>query len=116
MMSIAQVELAKLPSEVQTLLDRMPSECMHDLALDLAWAALVAPRRPDALCQVVREWEVTLEEIDLAGDDLPDILRAREEMRAGIQMTPDELRAYLESDDEQWQEQPTSPSKQFILA
>ena len=76
-MSIAQVELAKLPSEVQTLLDRVPSECMHDLALDLAWAALVAPRRPDALYQVVREWEITLEEIDLAGGDLPDILRAR---------------------------------------
>ena len=82
-MSIAQVELAKLPSEVQTLLDRVPSECMHDLALDLAWAALVAPRRPDALYQVVQEWEITLEEIDLAGDDLPGILRAREEVRAG---------------------------------
>ena len=83
MMSVAQVELAKLPSEVQTLLDRVPSECMHDLALDLAWAALVAPRRPDALYQVVREREITLEEIDLAGDNLPDILRAREEVRAG---------------------------------
>ncbi len=114
MMSVAQVELAKLPSEVQTLLDCVPSECMHDLVLDLAWAALVAPRRPDALYQVVREWEITLEEIDLAGDNLPDILRAREEVRAGIGMTPDELRAYLESDDEPWQEQPTSPSKQFI--
>ena len=98
------------------MLDRVPPECMHDLALDLAWAALVAPRRPDALYQVIREWEITLEELDLAGGDLPDILRAREEVRAGIGMTPDQLRAYLEGDDEQWQEQITSPSEQFIPA
>jgi hypothetical protein len=98
-MSVTQVELAKLPSEVQALLDRVPSEYLHDLALDLAWAALVAPRRPDALYQVIREWEITLEEADLAGADLPNILKAREEARAGIGMTPEELHAYLESDE-----------------
>ena len=98
---LPQVELAKLPLEVYTLLDRVPSEYMHDLALDLAWAALVAPRRPDALYQVMREWEVTLDEIALAGDDVPDILRAREEVLSGIGMTPDELHAYLENDDDQ---------------
>jgi len=87
---LPQVELAKLPSEVQTLLDRVPSEYMHDLALDLAWAALVAPRRPDALYQVIWEWEATLDEIDLAGDDLPEILQAREEMLSGIGMTADD--------------------------
>ena len=97
-MVVAQVELAKLPTGVQTLLDRVPQEYMHDLALDLAWAAMVAPRRPDALYQVVREWEITLEEIILAGDELPDILRAREEARAGIGMAPAELHAYLEDD------------------
>lgn len=94
-MSVAQTKRALLPPEVQTLLDRVPPEYLHDLALDLAWAALVAPRRPDALYQVVREWEVTLEEIDLAGEELPEILQAREEAQAGIGMTPDELRAYL---------------------
>jgi hypothetical protein len=99
-MSVSQVELAKLPPEMQTLLDRVPSEYMHDLALDLAWAALVASRRPDALYQVIKDWEVTLDEIDLAGDDLPEILRAREEVRSGIGMTPDELRAYLEDKDD----------------
>jgi hypothetical protein len=99
-MSVSQVELAKLPPEMQTLLDRVPPEYMHDLALDLAWAALVAPRRPDALYQVIREWEATLDEIDLAGDDLPEILRAREEVRSGIGMTPDELRTYLEDEDD----------------
>ena len=54
-MSVSQVELAKLPPEMQTLLDRVPSKYMHDLALDLAWAALVASRRPDALYQVIRD-------------------------------------------------------------
>ncbi len=92
-MSVTQVELAILPPGMRTLLDRVPPEYMHDLALDLAWAALVAPRRPDALYQVIREWEITLEEIELAGDDLPDILQAREEVRSGIGMTPDELHA-----------------------
>jgi len=67
---------------------------MRDLALDMAWAALIAPRRPDALHQVVVEWEATLEEIRLAGDDLPDIQRARQEAKSGIGMTPDELRIY----------------------
>jgi hypothetical protein len=80
---------------VQTLLDRVPSEYLHDLALDLAWAALVAPRRPDALYQVIREWEITLEEVDLAGADLPNILKAREEARVGIGMPPEELYAYV---------------------
>ena len=89
-------ELANLPPDVQDLLDRMPPEYMHDLAMDLAWAALIAPRRPDALYQVVREWETTLEEIDLSGDELADILKARQEAQAGVGMTPDELRAYLD--------------------
>ena len=89
-------ELANLPPDVQVLLDRVPPEYMHDLALDLAWAALIAPRRPDALYQVVREWEITLEEIDLTGGDLPGVLRAREEARAGVGMTPEELHAYLD--------------------
>jgi hypothetical protein len=98
-MAVARVELEKLPSEVQALVDRVPSEHMQDLALDLAWAALIAPRRPDALHQVLREWEITLEEIELAGDELPDIVRAREEVQAGVGMTPAELRASLDSDD-----------------
>jgi hypothetical protein len=90
--------LENLPSDVQALLERVPPEHMHDLALDLAWAALIAPRRPDALYQVVREWETTLEEIELAGGDLPEILKAREEARSGEGMTPDELHAYLDDD------------------
>jgi len=94
-MSVTQVELAKLPSEVQALLDRVPSEYLHDLTLDLAWAALVAPRRPDAPYQVIQEWEITLEEVNLAGADLPNILKAREETRVGIGMTPEELYAYV---------------------
>jgi hypothetical protein len=98
-MVVATTELAKLPSAVQLLLNRVPPEYMSDLALDLAWAAMVAPRRPDALYQVMREWEVTLEEIALAGDDLSDILRAREEAQAGVGMTPADLRAYLENDE-----------------
>jgi len=98
-MTITQVKQAMLPSEVQTLLDNVPSEYMYDLALDLAWAALVAPRRPDVLYQVVREWEITLEEIALAGDDLPEILRAREEARAGVGMTTGELHAYLDGEE-----------------
>jgi hypothetical protein len=97
-MGVAQVELETLPQEVRTLLARVPSEYLRDLALDLAWAALVAPRRPDALHQVIREWEITLEEIDLAGDDLSEILQARKEARAGIGMTLDELRAHLNDD------------------
>ena len=48
----------------------------------------------------LEEWEATWEEVALAGDDLADILRAREETRAGIGMTPDELRAYLVDDVE----------------
>jgi hypothetical protein len=97
-MVATQVELEKLPPEVQTLIDRVPLEYMHDLALDLAWAALIAPRRPDTLHQVIAEWEITLEEIDLAGDELPDIVQAREEALTGVGMTPEELRIYLDGD------------------
>ena len=97
-MTVAQAELQTLPQGVQTLLDRVPAQYLRDFALDLAWAALVAPRRPDALHQVLHEWEVTLEEIELAGDDLPNILEARKEAQAGVGLTPDELQAYLRSD------------------
>lgn len=44
---------------------------------------------------MIRDWKATLEEIRLAGDELPDILQAREEAKAGIGMTPDELAIYL---------------------
>ena len=98
-MSVVQADLKILPQEVRTLLDRVPPQYLRDLALDLAWAALVAPRRPDALHQVIREWDVTLEEIELAGDDLADILKARDEAQAGVGMNPDELRAYINIDD-----------------
>jgi hypothetical protein len=98
-MSVVQADLKILPQEVRTLLDRVPPQYLRDLALDLAWAALVAPRRPDALHQVIREWDVTLEEIELAGDDLADILKARDEAQAGVGMNPDELRVYLDIDD-----------------
>ena len=56
----------------------------------------------DVTCSMLkslRDWITTVEEIYLAGDDLPEILRARDEARAGVGMTPDELRAYLEVDD-----------------
>ena len=96
-MAVAQ-KLTNLPPDVQDLLDRVPADHMHDLAMDLAWAALVAPRRPDALYQVVREWEVTLEEIALAGSDLGDIQRARQEARDGVGMSPGDLRTYLDDD------------------
>jgi hypothetical protein len=98
-MTVAQAELQSLPQGVQTLLDRVPAQYLRDFALDLAWAALVAPRRPDSLYQVLHEWEITLEEINLAGDDLPDILEARNEARAGVGLTPDELKTYLDTDD-----------------
>ncbi len=45
---------------VASLLDRVPAEYMHDLALDLAWAAMVAAHRPDALHKVIHDWEITL--------------------------------------------------------
>jgi len=98
-MSVVQADLKILPQEVRILLDRVPPQYLRDLALDLAWAALVAPRRPDALHQVIREWDVTLEEIELAGDDLADILKARDEAKAGVGMNPDELRTYLDTDE-----------------
>jgi len=98
-MSVVQADLKILPQEVRILLDRVPPQYLRDLALDLAWAALVAPRRPDALHQVIREWDVTLEEIELAGDDLADILKARDEAQAGVGMNPDELRTYLDTDE-----------------
>jgi hypothetical protein len=44
----------------------------------------------------LEEWEATWEEVALAGNDLADIQRAREEARSGIGMTPEELRAYLD--------------------
>lgn len=59
-MTSAQVELEKLPSEVASLLDRVPAVYMHDRALDLAWAAMVAAHRPAALHQVIHNWEITL--------------------------------------------------------
>jgi hypothetical protein len=92
-MAIAQAEIETLPAEVQALLDRVPAPYLRDLALDLAWAALVAPRRPDALRQVIYEWEITLEEIADAGEEIDDIQAARTEAKASLGLTPDELRA-----------------------
>jgi len=94
-MTMGPAQLVGLPVEVQTVLDLVPPEYTHDLAVDLAWAALLAPQRPDALYQVIRDWEITLAEIAQAGAELPAIVQARAEARAGVGQTPAELRAYL---------------------
>jgi len=49
--------------------------------------------------RLLEDWDATLEVVALAGEELPDILRAREEARAGVGMTPAELHAYLAGDD-----------------
>jgi hypothetical protein len=46
------------------------------------------------LYQVVQEWETTLEEIEAAGDDLPDVLKAREEARAGVDVEARKITVY----------------------
>ncbi|MBL7065942.1 MAG: hypothetical protein ISS49_17330 [Anaerolineae bacterium] len=63
-----------LPVEITDLLARVPRAYLRDLATDLAWAALIAPRRSDVLYQVVMEWQATLEEIELSD---PSILPIR---------------------------------------
>lgn len=45
--------------------------------------------------KLLEEWDATLEELALADAELPDLLRAREEARAGVGLTPAELREYL---------------------
>lgn len=60
---------------------------MRNLAADLAWAALVASRCPDALYQVIGEWQATLEEIEADGDSLLEVLRARTELKTGQGLT-----------------------------
>ncbi len=95
------VDLTLLPPEVKALLEQVPGEYLRDLAADLAWAALVASWRPDALYQVIGEWRATLEEIEADGDRLPDVLRARAELKAKqTGLTLDELRAELDREEQ----------------
>ena len=75
---------------------RMSLTYLRDFALDLVQVAL---RQPDGIGQLVADWEVTLEEIEQAGDELDDILRAREEAKSGIGMTPSQLRTFLASEE-----------------
>jgi hypothetical protein len=99
MKTLTKKKTINLLPEIEQFLQVIPLEYMRDLARDLAWACLISPRRPDALFQLIAEWKATLEEIELAGDELPDILSARQEVQSGIGMTPDELRAYLASEE-----------------
>jgi hypothetical protein len=94
-----RVDLALLPPEVKTLLRQTPETYLRDLAADLARAALTASRRPDALHQVIGEWQTTLEEIKADGDRLPEVLRARTELQSGQGLTLDELRIELEREE-----------------
>ena len=90
-------EQGLLPVEITNLLAQTPKAYLRDLATDLAWAALVAPRRPDALYQVVMEWQATLEEIELDGEHLPEVLNARAETKAGVGWNLKELYNFLDS-------------------
>jgi hypothetical protein len=51
--TIRQHQTRMLPVEVQSLLEKVPAAYLLDLTVDLAWAALIASRRPDALYEVV---------------------------------------------------------------
>lgn len=99
MSTLRNTQSINLLPEMENLLQIVPLKYMRDLARDLAWVALITPRRPDALYQLIEEWKVTLEEIELAGDEISDILSARQEAQSGIGMTPDQLRAYLASEE-----------------
>lgn len=92
------IDLTLLPPEVKTLLEQVPEAYLRDLATDLAWAALLASRRPDALHQVIGEWQATLEELEADGDRLPDVLHARADLKAKGGLTLDELHAELDHD------------------
>ena len=81
---VMSAERSLLPVEITDLLARVPRAYLRDLATDLAWAALIAPRRSDVLYQVVMEWQATLEEIELDGEYLSEVLNARAEMKAGV--------------------------------
>jgi hypothetical protein len=94
-----RIDLTLLPPEVKALLKQIPEAYLRDLAADLAWAALVASRRPDALHQVIGEWQATLEEIKADGGRLPEVLRARTELQSGQGLTLDEL--HVEFDREE---------------
>jgi hypothetical protein len=94
------VDLTLLPPEVKMLLEQVPGEYVRDLAADLAWAALVAAWRPDALYQVISDWQATLEEMEADGDELPNVLRARAELKSKqVGLTLDEFRAELEREE-----------------
>ena len=99
MRSLTQIQSINLLPEINTLLNRIPLEYLRDFAFDLAKVALITPRHPNAIAQLIAEWEVTLEEIEVAGDEMSDILQARQEAQHGIGMTPDQLRAYLASEE-----------------
>ena len=62
--------------QIESLLQRMSLTYLRDFTLDLVRVAL---RQPDQIGQLLTDWEVTLEEIELAGDELEDILTARKE-------------------------------------
>jgi len=94
-----RVDLTLLPPEVKALLEQIPEAYLRDLAADLAWAALAASRRPDALHQVIGEWQATLEEIKADGDRLPEVLRARTELQSGQGLTLDELHVKLDREE-----------------
>jgi hypothetical protein len=90
------VGLTLLPAEVKASVEHVPEAYLRDLAADLAWAALVASWRPDALHQVIGEWQATLEEIQADGDRLPEVVRARAELKTKRGLTLDELRTELD--------------------
>jgi hypothetical protein len=84
------VGLTLLPAEVKASVEHVPEAYLRDLAADLAsW-------RPDALHQVIGEWQATLKEIQADGDRLPEVVRARAELKTKRGLTLDELRTELD--------------------
>ena len=100
MRTLTQTPSINLLPEINTLLNRIPLEYLRDFAFDLAKTALITPSQPNAIPQLIAEWEVTIEEIEAAGDELSDILQARQDVQQGIGMTVDQLQAYLASEED----------------
>lgn len=86
------------PERIEWMVDNAPPEELSIMAKELLHQAAKACETRDweGLAQLILEWEATIEELTLDGENLEEILRAREELKRGEGLSWEELRANLE--------------------
>jgi hypothetical protein len=96
---VAKGEMEQLPAayKVDWMIDNVPGQYLPAMTKDLLGHVIRSRRSPDVhgFAELLSDWEATIEELIADGEELDQVLSAREEIRGGKGIPWDEAKTRL---------------------